>query len=54
MTTPLVLPVPLSIKFNSNVALYDAIGNIANTYVSMTYDNNYIYFFIKDMIYNLY
>lgn len=44
MTTPLVLPVPLSIKFNSNVALYDAIGNIANTYVSMTYDNNYIYF----------
>jgi hypothetical protein len=44
MTTPLVLPVPLAIKFNSDVALYDAIGSITNTYVSMTYDTNYIYF----------
>jgi hypothetical protein len=47
MSTPLYINLPAITKFNSNSVLYDAIGNSGNSYVSLTYDKNYIYF-LKD------
>lgn len=48
--------IPLITKFKSSVALYDSLGDITNSYISITYDKNYIYF-LKDtsgnvLIYN--
>lgn len=39
--------IPLVTKFNSNSVLYDSIGNITESYISLSYDKDYIYF-LKD------
>jgi len=41
--------IPLLTKFNSNAVLYDSIGNLTESYISMYSDENYIYF-LKDDI----
>jgi hypothetical protein len=44
--------IPLITKFSSNSVLYDALGEVINTYISISYDKNYIYF-LKDTSGNL-
>ena len=41
--------IPLLTKFNSNAVLYDSIGNVNESYISICNDENYIYF-LKDHI----
>lgn len=38
--------IPLITKFNSNVVLYDSIGNLNQKYISFTHTKDYIYFLL--------
>lgn len=40
--------IPLITKFKSSSVLYDSLGDVNNTYVSLSYDKDYIYF-LKDV-----
>lgn len=42
--TPLYTEIPLITKFNTNNVLYDRIGDIGNSYISLYQDADYIYF----------
>lgn len=46
--TPLLTRIPHMTKFNSNVVLYDSIGNVYENYIALTYDKDYIYFLMND------
>jgi hypothetical protein len=41
--------IPLITKFKSSAVLYDSLGGVVNSYISLTYDKDYIHF-LKDSI----